>query len=84
MIKNIGTEGTHSVAEDINHNVTLGSLNPLPLIRNDSAGYMQDEQFFKSRVPSILKMLVIDFLQIMGVYGYVSTCYRTVKAAKKN
>jgi hypothetical protein len=82
LIKNIGTEGAHAVAEDINHNVTLGHLKSLPLIRNDSAGYMQDEWFFKARIPSAPKILALDLLQLTGLYGCVSACYRSAKAVK--
>ena len=82
LIMNIGTEGTHAVAEDINHNVMFGRLNSLPLIRNDSAGYMQDEWFFNERIPSVTKMVALNLLQMMGLYEYISAYYRSVKAAK--
>lgn len=82
LIQNIGTEGAHAVAEDINHNVAHGGLPLAPLIRNDRVGNMQDEWFFKTRIPNVPKMLALDLLQMMGLYGYVRTCYRSVKSIK--
>lgn len=82
LIKNIGIEGTHAVAEDINHNVKLGTFNSLPLIRNDSVSYMQDEWFFRTRIPSAPKMLVLNLLEMTGLYEFVSASYRRIKAVK--
>lgn len=82
LIKNIGTEGAHAVTEDINHNVAHGYLSSTSLIRNDNVGYMQDEWFFKKRIPSASKMLALDLLQITGFYVCIRACYRGIKSVK--
>jgi hypothetical protein len=82
LIKNIGTEGAHAVAEDVNHNVAHGCLSSTSLLRNDNLGYMQDEWFFKKRIPSASKILALDLLQTTGLYGFIRTCYHGLKSIK--
>jgi hypothetical protein len=82
LIKNIGIEGAHAVAEDVNHNVAYGGLNSTSLIRNDRIGYKQDEWFFKTRIPSTSKMLTLDLLRMSGLYGCVRACYRSLRSFK--
>jgi hypothetical protein len=82
LIKNIGTEGTHAIAEDVNHNLEHGQLSSAPLVRNDGIGYVQDQWFFRTRIPSAPKMLVLSLLQVIGLYPYARSFYFSVKSLK--
>jgi len=79
LIKNIGTVGTHAVTEDLNHNVAHGNIAHAQLVRNDNAGNIQDKWFFKTRLPSTLKMLSIDLFHMVGLYGCARAVYRKLK-----
>ena len=80
LIKNIGIVGTHAKVEDLNHSLAHGNLAHAQLIRNDSVGYKQDDWFFKTRIPSVLKMISLDLLQMTGLYGYARPFYSSVKS----
>ena len=81
LIKNIGTVGTHALAEDLNHNVPHGCFTNGGLIRNDSAGHIQDERFFRACSSDMLRFLIIDVLQMCGLYSYARPVYKGVKSA---
>lgn len=81
LIKNIGTNGTHAVGEDLNHNVPHGSLLNGELIRNDIVGCVQDARFFKRQIPNMFYILLKHLLHMTGLYIYARSIYHRVNVA---
>lgn len=82
LIKNIGTEGVHAVGEDLNHNLEHGELTSASLIRNDDVGFIQDQLFFKTRIPGVSKLMILTLLQITGLYDYARAYHVRAKSLK--